>query len=452
MIRGCARPTRCAASSTHATGGHISWRPLCCVQRSARLCTRFTALPAGSTTLSTNLQPGATIAQLDATLGQIEDVLLAGLNSGTSRDPLMSAVIDTATRYELPSVLFRRFITSMRMDLTVVDYPSREALQRYIHGSAEVIGLQVLPVLGTTCRSEEAAPYAAALGSAFQLTNFLRDLAEDLARGRVYLPADELAAFGVDRELLIWCAHRSVTEPRVRAALADQIARTRSVYQRAALGGAHAPPGVSLVCGHRADPLRRHPRAHRGRRLQRFRSPGPGPHPPPSNGRRGRVDPNLVGQVASRNAGTPVCPRGRLRKVDVNRVEYFLVLAACVVSTLPLEFAGACVYRRPAMLIASVLPPAVVFLCWDMVAVGAGVWNYNPTYVEPARLPGGIPIEELLFFIVIPVCAILSYETVGRCLRATHRPHHRGAVPPADQSRSRPVSGRARVRGPEAGR
>ena len=68
-----------------------------------------------------------------------------------------------------------------------------------MYGSAEVIGLQLLPVLGTVGPREEAAPYAAALGKAFQLTNFLRDVDEDLERGRVYLPADELAAHDVDR-------------------------------------------------------------------------------------------------------------------------------------------------------------------------------------------------------------------------------------------------------------
>src|SRR5208283_1992215 len=82
----------------------------------------------------------------------------------------------------------------------------------------------------------EAAPYAAALGKAFQLTNFLRDVAEDLDRGRVYLPADELAVFGVDRPLLAWCRAHRRTDPRVRAALADQHATTRAIY-RFARGG-----------------------------------------------------------------------------------------------------------------------------------------------------------------------------------------------------------------------
>jgi phytoene synthase len=105
-----------------------------------------------------------------------------------------------------------------------------------MHGSAEVIGLQMLPVLGTVCPREEAAPYAAALGKAFQLTNFLRDVDEDLQRGRVYLPADELAAYRVDRDILTWCHTNRRTDVRVRKALTEQHAATRRVYEVARKG------------------------------------------------------------------------------------------------------------------------------------------------------------------------------------------------------------------------
>ncbi|BCK55836.1 phytoene/squalene synthase family protein [Nocardia wallacei] len=155
-------------------------------------------------------------------------------------DPVLPAVLHTARRFRIPDVLFDSFLASMRMDLTVTDYPDRPALDRYIHGSAEVIGLQVLPVLGVAAPLEEAAPYAAALGKAFQLTNFLRDVNEDLARDRVYLPADELAGHGVDRDLLQWCQAHRRTDPRVRRALADQHARTREIY-------AYAGRGIDLL-------------------------------------------------------------------------------------------------------------------------------------------------------------------------------------------------------------
>jgi phytoene synthase len=151
-------------------------------------------------------------------------------------DPTLRAVVHTARRYGIPWEMFDDFLAAMRMDLTVTDYPDRKSLERYMHGSAEVIGLQMLPVLGTVGPREEAAPYAAALGTAFQLTNFLRDVDEDLQRGRVYLPADELAAHRVDRDVLAWCHTNRRTDPRVRRALTEQHAATRRVYDVARNG------------------------------------------------------------------------------------------------------------------------------------------------------------------------------------------------------------------------
>jgi phytoene synthase len=151
-------------------------------------------------------------------------------------DPTLAAVVDTARKHGITWHLFDDFLGAMQMDLTVTDYPDRAALDRYMYGSAEVIGLQMLPILGSVVSGEEAAPYAAALGKAFQLTNFLRDVDEDLERGRVYLPADELAAHGVDRELLTWCHDHQRTEARVRAALVEQHATTRLIYDTARQG------------------------------------------------------------------------------------------------------------------------------------------------------------------------------------------------------------------------
>jgi 15-cis-phytoene synthase len=151
-------------------------------------------------------------------------------------DPALAAVVHTSWKYGIPWELFDDFLGSMRMDLTTTDYPNRAALDRYMYGSAEVIGLQMLPVLGTVCAREEAAPYAAALGKAFQLTNFLRDIDEDLERGRIYLPADELAVHQVDRGVLMWCHTHQRTDARVRRALVEQHAETRRVYDFARHG------------------------------------------------------------------------------------------------------------------------------------------------------------------------------------------------------------------------
>jgi len=151
-------------------------------------------------------------------------------------DPVLAAVSHTAHRYGIAPELFADFLTSMRMDLSVTDYPNRDALNLYMRGSAEAIGLQLLPILGTAGSPDEAATYAAALGRAFQLTNFLRDVDEDLMRHRIYLPADELATYGVDRDVLMWCHTHRRTDSRVRRALAAQHDTTREVYRFATDG------------------------------------------------------------------------------------------------------------------------------------------------------------------------------------------------------------------------
>lgn len=157
-------------------------------------------------------------------------------------NPVLAAVRHTARRYQIADELFDDFLASMRMDLTITDYPDRDAINLYMRGSAEAIGLQVLPILDTVSARYEAAPHAAALGRAFQLTNFLRDIDEDLMRGRVYLPADELAAHGVDRDVLMWCHHNRRTDLRVRNALAEQHDIARQVYRYAADGVAMLEP------------------------------------------------------------------------------------------------------------------------------------------------------------------------------------------------------------------
>jgi 15-cis-phytoene synthase len=185
------------------------------------------------------LNPALDVSARADRLQQFSDRFFTG---GRRGEPVLVAVDDTIRRYRIPMDLFEDFLASMRMDLSVTDYPDRTALNRYMRGSAEVIGLQMLPVLGTVGTGDEAAPYAAALGRAFQLTNFLRDVAEDLARNRIYLPADELAAYGVDRDLLTWCHVHRRTDARVRDALAAQHDITRDIYRFAADGIALLAP------------------------------------------------------------------------------------------------------------------------------------------------------------------------------------------------------------------
>ncbi|MDX3664207.1 phytoene/squalene synthase family protein [Streptomyces sp. ID05-26A] len=151
-------------------------------------------------------------------------------------NPILHALTDTLRRYDIDRSLFADFLASMRMDLGVTEYADLDALGVYMRGSAEVVGLQMLPVLGTVVPREEAEPYAARLGTAFQLTNFLRDVGEDLDRGRVYLPLDVLTAHGVDRELLQWCRLRKRANVRVHRALDDLVAHSYAIYQSAELG------------------------------------------------------------------------------------------------------------------------------------------------------------------------------------------------------------------------
>ncbi|ANZ35044.1 phytoene synthase [Lentzea guizhouensis] len=155
-------------------------------------------------------------------------------------NPVLLALADTVRRYGIDRELFTEFLASMRMDLDVTEYADLTALGGYMRGSAEVIGLQMLPVLGTVVPGAEAEPFAARLGVAFQLTNFLRDVGEDLDRGRVYLPLDVLTAHGVDRELLQWVRRHRRANVRVQRVLDELVAYSHAIYQS-------AEPGIGML-------------------------------------------------------------------------------------------------------------------------------------------------------------------------------------------------------------
>jgi len=104
----------------------------------------------------------------------------------------------------------------------------------------------------------------------------------------------------------------------------------------------------------------------------------------------------------------------------MDHFQYLIVLVCCLAVTAPLEFLGARAYRQPVRLARSVLPVAAVFLVWDAIAIAARVWTYNPRYVTGARLPFHIPVEELLFFLVVPVCGILAYGCVQALTSRLH--------------------------------
>lgn len=104
---------------------------------------------------------------------------------------------------------------------------------------------------------------------------------------------------------------------------------------------------------------------------------------------------------------------------------YLLAMAACLLITLPLELVlGARVWRRPRALLLALLPVVVVFVAWDLWGIARGTWDYSPEFITGVHL-GPMPLEELVFFVVVPICGLLTYEAVGRCLDWA-----RGGTPP----------------------
>lgn len=162
------------------------------------------------------------------------DRVLRDLQRGSSDDLVASALIDTVNRFAIPHEYFEAFLHSMTMDLTIQEYETFDDLMEYIYGSAAVIGLEMAPILGFTDVS--ALESAKKLGTAFQLANFIRDVDEDLDRGRIYLPIKELALHGVTREML----EARVLTPQIIDALKFQIARVRELQ-------AQATPGIALL-------------------------------------------------------------------------------------------------------------------------------------------------------------------------------------------------------------
>ena len=159
---------------------------------------------------------------------------LDDLALGDSTDPIGRAAVHTARTWDIPAEHFEAFLTSMRMDITRTSYATYADLEQYMYGSAAVIGLQMLPLLEPL--HPDAGTHARELGKAFQMSNFIRDVAEDLRRGRVYFPQEDLDAFGVSAFDL----RQISVNPAVRELLRFQIARNRAIYRAAA-------PGIGLL-------------------------------------------------------------------------------------------------------------------------------------------------------------------------------------------------------------
>jgi len=101
----------------------------------------------------------------------------------------------------------------------------------------------------------------------------------------------------------------------------------------------------------------------------------------------------------------------------MDRYQYLLLMAACAAITLPLEFVfRARVYRRPRRVLRAMWLPVLAFVAWDLIAIARGHWTFAERYVTGRELPGGLPVEELAFFLVIPLCALLTFEASRRTL------------------------------------
>ncbi len=178
-------------------------------------------------------------AERAARLKDWSDRFVAGLHGESVDDPLLPAVLHTIAIFDLDRADFASFLASMAMDLTVASYPSYADLLDYMEGSAAVIGTMMLPILGSSDPAAAREP-ARQLGLAFQLTNFIRDVAEDLDRGRTYLPDEDLARFDVTREDLFTARAVGNSTPAIRELIRYEVARAQAHYAAAA-------PGIPLL-------------------------------------------------------------------------------------------------------------------------------------------------------------------------------------------------------------
>ncbi|WP_433081622.1 phytoene/squalene synthase family protein [Dactylosporangium sp. CA-052675] len=178
---------------------------------------------------------GGTPQERAAELAAWSAEFLQGLRGGHTDDPLLPAVLHTIQVFDIDLEDFRKFLDSMAMDLTVTEYETYDDLLEYMEGSAAVIGTMMLPILESSDRAAAREP-ARQLGLAFQLTNFIRDVAEDLERGRVYLPQRDLAEFGVTRADLEAALATRRSSDKIKSLIRYQLSRARHHYALAAPG------------------------------------------------------------------------------------------------------------------------------------------------------------------------------------------------------------------------
>ena len=230
------------------------WAGDATLQRAYDLCGRITSRHSKSFHLASGLLPEAkraSVRALYAFCRTVDDIVDEGTErdrtaaldywrdvsrsaSAPDGDPVAAAWADTLARHHIPRHFPLQLIDGVGRDLSQSRYESFDDLATYCYGVASTVGLMSMYIIGF--RSHEAVPHAIKLGVALQMTNILRDIGEDFQNGRVYLPAEEMEAFGIRESDL---AGSRVTE-RWRAFMRFQIERTRGLY-------ADAWPGIRLL-------------------------------------------------------------------------------------------------------------------------------------------------------------------------------------------------------------
>jgi len=172
-----------------------------------------------------------------SSLEAFERETVAAIGGEEVPNPVLRAFANTARMHGIRLETIAAFIESMKMDTRVTRYQTYKDLETYTYGSAAVVGLMMCRVIGVT--DERADPHAEALGVAMQLTNFLRDIGEDWRRGRIYVPLEDLDRFGYTEEDLA----AGVVDERFIRLMKFESERTRDLYDFAARGLDHIPPG-----------------------------------------------------------------------------------------------------------------------------------------------------------------------------------------------------------------
>jgi len=163
--------------------------------------------------------------------------LQALANHPANENHIASVVLawsDARNRYHIPTGYAEQLIDGVARDLTQTRYSTFDELAAYSYGVASTVGLMAMHIIGFT--GEEALPYAVKLGVALQVTNILRDVAEDWNAGRLYLPADELAAYQLDEAAIDCFAQTGLIDDRWRGFMRFQIARNRQLYTEGSQG------------------------------------------------------------------------------------------------------------------------------------------------------------------------------------------------------------------------